>query len=367
MKGKLVKKWTALALVPWLSITLGCGDADTATQEESTQHETQILELESAESQAAQSQSVETQTAESQAAQSQISESGEEPQALDLTFADLSGYVFEFSSGAGAWSTELTIEKDGYFHGQYHDSDMGDAGEGYDNGTVYSSVFSGHFTDLTKTDDTVWTMEIADISYQDTVGETRIDAIDKIRYIYTGAYGLGDTMSVYWAGTPTADLSGEEMSWVGLWLENTDGESTLTMPVIADAATGEAFYSYDRQSPYKEAKALLESCQYSYEEMQAEIQQATTQGDMNLYAQRMYENNDDCLNQIWTLVKYNTDENEYAAILEEQRAWIAEKEAEEERISAEWEGGSGEPLARYTSLADMTMERCEALVEYLAE
>ena len=99
-------------------------------------------------------------------------ESSSEPDSL--TFEALSRYTFEFSSGAGAWSTYFTIEKDGSFAGNYHDSDMGDTGDGYGNGTLYYSDFSGHFTDLTKVDDTTYEMTLSDIAYQNTVGETEI-------------------------------------------------------------------------------------------------------------------------------------------------------------------------------------------------
>ena len=61
-----------------------------------------------------------------------------------LTFADLAEYQFEFCSGAGGWATDFTIDSDGHFSGEYHDSDMGVTGDGYENGTVYISVFDGH-------------------------------------------------------------------------------------------------------------------------------------------------------------------------------------------------------------------------------
>ncbi len=32
--------------------------------------------------------------------------------------------AFQFCSGAGGWSTDFEIEKDGSFKGNYHDSDM---------------------------------------------------------------------------------------------------------------------------------------------------------------------------------------------------------------------------------------------------
>ena len=77
-----------------------------------------------------------------------------------LTFADLAALQFEFCSGAGGWSTDFTIEKDGSFSGVYHDSDMGDTGDGYPNGTMYYCNFSGHFTNLTKVDDDTYEMSL---------------------------------------------------------------------------------------------------------------------------------------------------------------------------------------------------------------
>ena len=52
---------------------------------------------------------------------------------------------FTFASGAGAWLTELMLEQDGSFAGQYHDSEMGDLGDDYPNGSCYISTFSGRF------------------------------------------------------------------------------------------------------------------------------------------------------------------------------------------------------------------------------
>ncbi len=52
-------------------------------------------------------------------------ENSSEKQSKDLTFADLAKYSFVFCSGAGGWSTDFEIEKDGSFKGAYHDSEMG--------------------------------------------------------------------------------------------------------------------------------------------------------------------------------------------------------------------------------------------------
>ena len=46
-----------------------------------------------------------------------------------------------FSSGAGAWGTVLELAPDGAFTGSFHDTNMGETGEGYPNGTVYLCSF----------------------------------------------------------------------------------------------------------------------------------------------------------------------------------------------------------------------------------
>ena len=52
---------------------------------------------------------------------------------------------FLFCSGAGGWSTGLKLNADGTFSGEYHDSNMGETGDGYPNGTMYECTFSGKF------------------------------------------------------------------------------------------------------------------------------------------------------------------------------------------------------------------------------
>ena len=54
---------------------------------------------------------------------------------------------FWFSSGAGAWRTELLLSPDGTFSGEFSDSDMGVTGPGYEEyGTLYYSVFTRYLT-----------------------------------------------------------------------------------------------------------------------------------------------------------------------------------------------------------------------------
>lgn len=125
-----------------------------------------------------------------------------------------------FSSGAGAWRTTLTLNADGTFTGQYSDSNMGETGEGYPNGTVYLCSFSGRFS----------MSEALDVhSYPMTLEEVTIDAPDHeewiedgILYVASGPYGLyndytdGAMSRTFMLYAPTAPISGldeELLSW----------------------------------------------------------------------------------------------------------------------------------------------------------
>jgi hypothetical protein len=130
---------------------------------------------------------------------------------------------FSFASGAGGWSTELMINDDGSFTGDYHDSDMGDMGDDYPNGTIYVSKFSGRFGDVKKVNDTTYSMRLQEISLENEVGEEWIE--DDVRYVASEPYGLenADEIMVYLEGTPTADLPEEFLNWIAMpraWGEN---------------------------------------------------------------------------------------------------------------------------------------------------
>ena len=62
--------------------------------------------------------------------QDEADDSETESEPAGFTFADVDNFSFVFSSGAGAWFTQLDMHADGSFEGQYHDSDMGLTGEG---------------------------------------------------------------------------------------------------------------------------------------------------------------------------------------------------------------------------------------------
>ena len=286
----------------------------------------------------------------------------QEAEVVDLTFAELSERRFEFSSGAGGWSEEFTIEKDGYFTGKYHDSDMGDKGEGYAGGTFYSCSYSGHFTDLIKINDYTYEMKLADISY--SVPVDTVEICDNVRYIYTDSYCLGgtDTFTIYLPGTPFDELSED----VRIWLySNNQSETELTMITMVDKDNGYGIYSYERFSPLEDARMTFHTYQDSYNYYSEKLSEAATTMEMVECSGTMYQLSDECLNYIWNLIRYNVEEDKYSAILEEQRQWIVEKEERAKEAMAEYEGGSFAAVSYNDTLATLTMKRCEELIEYL--
>ena len=319
------KKLVTFIITGLLAVSLAaCGNTQTTDTAENNAD--QMTNQETVESQAKQEQkknntkeeATDKNTADAEKSTEQVSDKNEN---TALTFEDLSKYTFEFCSGAGGWSIDFEIEKDGSFTGMYHDSDMGDAGEGYENGTIYYCSFSGDFTDLTKINDYTYEMKMVDISYANTPGEEEI--VDNVKYIYTDVYGLDgtDTFKVYLPGAPVSELSEEVYFWVqsANHPANDDSEDQtadkLTIPIIVNEEMQYGIYSYIRQTPYEEAKMNLENYKKSYEELEEQLAtNAATQVEMDNYSQLMYENSDDCLNLIWHLIKYNTAEEKFNEI-----------------------------------------------------
>ena len=91
-----------------------------------------------------------------------------------------------FSSGAGAWRTTLTLNRDGSFSGSFRDSDMGDRTDDYTNGTVYICDFSGQFGDIKQLDSCTYSMELEELTAQKTkAGEWIEDGYRYICLLYT--------------------------------------------------------------------------------------------------------------------------------------------------------------------------------------
>lgn len=276
-----------------------------------------------------------------------------------IDFKFLSGYNYEFSSGAGGWSDDFQIEKDGYFHGYYHDSDMGDTGDDYPNGTRYICEYEGHFADIKKVDEYTYTMKMTDLTVT-TEPDEYIE--DSIKYIPIGPYALdaADEIQIYLPGKPVDDFS-DDLKW---WLSIDYQDQQDTLERLALVNDDQGICSYERMSAKEEAQSLYDGAKQSYDAYNEELVNAVTTAEMTEITSAQAKAVDEVLNSLWILVKYNTDESTFEKILAEQRQWIADKEEALDQYSPEvngslWAVDYNEEWAR------LTLDRCEELLNYI--
>lgn len=150
---------------------------------------------------------------------------------------------FSFMSGAGAWSTELFLYPDGTFTGNFHDSNMGETGDGYPHGTIYTCDFEGRFTITEQTDDNTYALSLSGLTTQQVPDEDWWIE-DQILYLASGPYGLedGETFYLYTPKKATAELSEMFLSWWPLRYEKERPE-TLGCYGIENVEAQTGFFS----------------------------------------------------------------------------------------------------------------------------
>ena len=130
-------------------------------------------------------------------------------------------HEYTFSSGAGAWSTELHLENDGSFTGYFHDWDA--YGPNGEQGYIAECRFSGHFGHIGKIDDKIYTMELLDLKQEGTVGEKYVDA-DGMTHETSTPYGFDNAslFYIYVPGISVDKLQEGFVNWAQLYGINND-------------------------------------------------------------------------------------------------------------------------------------------------
>ena len=139
----------------------------------------------------------------------------------DPLFASFEGMEWYFSSGVGAWATEMRILADGSFSGEFHDSEMGENADAYPEGTIYLCSFTGTMSLVAQTGENTWKVRIDTLVPDASQAAESID--DGIRYVKAEPYGLsaGDEMTLYRPGTPVSEIPEEMLIWThAMDLEN---------------------------------------------------------------------------------------------------------------------------------------------------
>ena len=141
------------------------------------------------------------------------------------------GTEFYFSSGAGGWGSMFTLNSDGSFEGSYSDNEMSEAGEDYPNGTVYTSVFKGKFTDIEKLNDYSYSMTLEYVETQKPAGEEWIE--DDMRFVAAEALGLsGKEFVLYLPQTPAVETNTDFLTWWRGYYERADENGEITDPTV---------------------------------------------------------------------------------------------------------------------------------------
>lgn len=162
------------------------------------------------------------------------------------------GMEFSFLSGAGGWRSLITLNRDGSFTGFFLDSEMGDVGEGYPNGSAYICEFSGKFANIEKIDEYSYKMTLAEVTTEKPIGEEWIE--EDIRYVASEPHGLYDSTTgqpctefiFYLPDTPIDQLSEEFLTWWPYRYDQ-DGEAKTTLSCygILNVATNFGFFTAD--------------------------------------------------------------------------------------------------------------------------
>lgn len=277
----------------------------------------------------------------------------------DFSFEDLKYTAFHFSSGAGAWRTVLTILSDGSFTGEYSDSNMGENGEGYPEGSVYCSNFTGKFSQPVMVNAYTYSITLEELTYRRQPGTKEI--IDNTMYYYTDAYGLygAKEFLIYLPGSPLQELPESFLSWTNLIRAE---ETHLSCYGLYAPENQNGFSSYDTLSWIRVQVSIRESADRSLE---SSLQEAETQAEINALAHNRYRLWDDFLNELWAVLKQALDKGTMHSLTLEELDWIEEKEQAIAEAGSAFAGGSLYSTVAADIATRMTRDRVYELLEYL--
>lgn len=309
-----------------------------------------------------QSTDSEGEKAESADVSSQADQSSTEESTDDFSFEDVSDVEFTFCSGAGGWATILTIHEDGTFEGEYHDSEMGSTGDGYPNGTVILSDFTGEFTEPEKVNDYTYSVQIKNIEYEKDCGTEEIK--DETLYSYEEAYGLADAedILIYLPGAPIDQLPDAFIGWAYPGGDAT--ESTLSFYGLYNEAMEEGFSSAEATTSEIDEELADIASQSDALEQRMETEDLT-QTELNEISAQNYQLWDDELNSIWSRLKETLDDSTMEELTSGERKWISNRDEEMQAAGADYEGGSMQQMVESDKGAELTKERVYELAEYL--
>ena len=236
--GKIVTAVLAATLAAGL--LAGC-NGERSKSTEKTKGTTEVsteVTTEKTEAQTTEAVSTEAET------EAQTTEAASSEEDTGTTKADVSSlpgtYPMDmvFSSGAGGWSTTLTLSEDGSFTGAFSDLEMGERDENdYPNGTVYFCNFSGQFANIKKVNDYTYSMTLDSV-----VIDKEADRIeDGIRYKEGEPSGMDSGTEIYFY-TPDAPVSELPDGFLSWWQTRSTDATTLGCYGIYNKSADAGFF-----------------------------------------------------------------------------------------------------------------------------
>ena len=283
--------------------------------------------------------------------------------ALCFSFESLKPFTFVFSSGAGAWSTTLTIQEDGSFSGQYSDSDAGSCDDSCPNGTRYLCDFTGRFSHPVPVNENTFSIKVTEMVFAKQPDTEEI--VDGTRILYSECYGLaeGDELFISVPGTPLEDISEQYLNWLYFYdLSSSEEVTLLPYYALLNETQQTAFSSYDSRD---NLKSVLNMAQTRAAELESSLSdESLTQLEMSDAAKELYQTWDDALNATWDVLKQTLSAETMSALTAEQKNWISEKEQAAADTGASYAGSSMQDLVVWQKKAELTKERFYELLEY---
>ena len=90
-----------------------------------------------------------------------------------------------------------------------------------------------------------------------------------------------------------------------------------------------------------------------------------SQSDINIESYTIFNKWDELLNEVYQYLKTIMPKDEFVALEKDELKWIEEKENAMSKAAAEWEGGSGAPMAVNMAGTEYTKERCYYLISLI--
>ncbi len=243
-----MKKWIALLLMIAMMLSLAAckgGEKEEPQAPETTEAEP----VETTTTKEEPTETTEEPTETTEEPTEELTETTEEPTETEIAVEEfwqeehlVYPLTFAFSSGAGGWMTELYLNEDGSFTGEFRDGEMGDRADAYPNGTVLICKFSGKFAPAQRLDMYTYSTKLVELTTEYTEGEEWIE--DGVRYVASYPYGLdgGQDFQIYLPNTPVTMLSEDAYTW---WPGRFDAEeaSAINAYGLRNLANDQCFFT----------------------------------------------------------------------------------------------------------------------------